>query len=51
MLKFGRTSKKALKWYAGWKGLKGVTKLVAIAAAGLGAYRIYQNRQFAEQSS
>ncbi len=46
-MKFGRKSKKALKWYAGWKGLKGLGKAAAIAAAGVGAYRLYQNRKSA----
>jgi hypothetical protein len=46
-MNYRRLSKKALKGYAGWKGFKGLTKVAAIAAAGWGAFRLYQNRKFA----
>lgn len=44
-MNLSRISKKTLKGYAGLKLFKGLTKWAALAAAGFGAYRLFQARK------
>lgn len=46
-----RKTKKALKAYVGWKGLKEAAKVAAGAAAGYGLFRLIQHQKPAAEAT